>query len=83
MRFRIPDLINQVTHCEDIPPKLLITKAPPPSMEPTFAVRGGLFNQEVFAQVRQREELVGATQLRSIRTNRSSLICRCQGPDLR
>ena len=43
----------------------------------------GLVHQEVFTQVRQWEELVGVTQLRSIRTNRFSLICLCQGPDSR
>ena len=34
-------------------------------------------------QERQREELVGASLLRPIRTNRSSLTCRCQFPESR
>ena len=34
-------------------------------------------------QEHQREELVGAALLRPIRTNRSSLTCRCQFPDSR
>ena len=34
----------------------------------------GAYYQEASTQVRQREELVGATLRRSIRTNRSSLI---------
>ena len=41
------------------------------------------YYQEVSSEVRQREQLVGAPLLRSIRTNKSSLICRCQGPDSR
>ena len=59
-----------------------ITLAVPPRWNRPCRVEGAYY-QEVSTQVRQREELVGATQLRSIRTNRSSLICRCQGPDSR
>ena len=46
------------------------------------AVRG-LTTKRYSSQERQWEELVGATLLRPIRTNRSSLTCRCQFPDSR
>ena len=46
------------------------------------AVRG-LITKRNSTQERQREELVGASLLRPIRTNRSSLICLCQFPDSR
>ena len=46
------------------------------------AVRG-LTTKRLSTQERQREELVGAALLRPIRTNRSSLTCRCQFPDSR
>ena len=46
------------------------------------AVRG-LTTKRLSTQERQREELVGASLLRPIRTNRSSLTCRCQFPDSR
>ena len=46
------------------------------------AVRG-LTTKRYSTQERQREELVGAALLRPIRTNRSSLICRCQFPNSR
>ena len=46
------------------------------------AVRG-LTTKRYSSQERQWEELVGAALLRPIRTNRSSLTCRCQFPDLR
>ena len=46
------------------------------------AVRG-LITKRYSTQERQREELVGAVLLHPIRTNRSSLICRCQFPDSR
>ena len=46
------------------------------------AVRG-LITKRNSTQERQREELVGASLLRPIRTNRSSLTCRCQFPDSR
>ena len=46
------------------------------------AVRG-LTTKRYSTQERQREELVGAALLRPIRTNRSSLTCRCQFPDSR
>ena len=46
------------------------------------AVRG-LTTKRYSTQECQREELVGASLLRPIRTNRSSLACRCQFPDSR
>ena len=46
------------------------------------AVRG-LTTKRYSTQERQREELVGAALLHPIRTNRSSLTCRCQFPDSR
>ena len=46
------------------------------------AVRG-LTTKRYSSQERQWEELVGATLLCPIRTNRSSLTCRCQFPDSR
>ena len=46
------------------------------------AVRG-LTTKRYSNQERQWEELVGASLLRPIRTNRSSLTCRCQFPDSR
>ena len=46
------------------------------------AVRG-LTTKRLSTKERQRKELVGASLLRPIRTNRSSLTCRCQFPDLR
>ena len=46
------------------------------------AVRG-LTTKRYSSQERQWEELVGASLLRPIRTNRSSLTCRCQFPDSR
>ena len=46
------------------------------------AVRG-LITKRYSTQERQREEPVGAALLRPIRTNGSSLTCRCQFPDSR
>ena len=43
-----------------------------PSMKLTLTRWGGLSNQEVFPPVHQQAELVGAMQLRPIRTNRST-----------
>ena len=43
----------------------------------------GLTTKRYSNQERQWEELVGASLLRPIRTNRSSLSCRCQFPDSR
>ena len=43
----------------------------------------GLTTKRLSTQERQREELVGASLLRPIRTNGSSLTCRCQFPDSR
>ena len=43
----------------------------------------GLITERNSTQERQREELVGASLLRPIRTNRSSLKCLCQFPDSR
>ena len=43
----------------------------------------GLTTKRYSNQERQWEELVGASLLRPIRTNRSSLTCWCQFPDSR
>ena len=49
---------------------------------PTKSVNG-IPTKRYSNQERQWEELVGASLLRPIRTNRSSLTCRCQFPDSR
>ena len=51
-------------------------------LDGTHLVRG-LTTKRLSTKERQREELVGASLLRPKRTNRSSLICRCQFPDSR
>ena len=45
-----------------------------PSIETHLVVVKGASHQEVSTQVRQQEKLVGASLLRSIRTNRSSYV---------
>ena len=62
--------------------KSVFTPAPPLDGTHLVAVRG-LTTKRYSSQERQREELAGASLLRSIRTNRSSLTCRCQFPDSR
>ena len=56
------------------------TQAVPLDGTHLVAVRG-LNTKRYSTQERQREELVGAALHRPIRTNRSSLTCRCQFPD--
>ena len=58
------------------------TQAVPLDGTHLVAVRG-LTNKRYSTQERQLQELVGAALLCPIRTNRSSLTCRCQFPDSR
>ena len=48
-----------------------------------FVAVRGFTPKRYSSQERQWEELVGVALLRPIRTNRSSLTCRCQIPDSR